>query len=172
MFSFLVNKYLLPIRKQVYELISKNSSVLDLGCGMGNQLVLLSGKIKDGLGIDTNKRKIEIANKQGKLNLEFLICDAKDFLKQNKQKFDYVICSMFLHSLNRETREKIINSIPAKNLIVVDYVKSPSATRNYLMHFEELFSGHYENFREYLKEDNDFGESMKTFDSGINIWIL
>lgn len=169
--NFLVNKYLLPIRKQIYGLIPENSSVLDFGCGAGGQLTLLSDKIKYGLGIDINKRKIEIAKKQSKQNLEFLTYDAEEFLKQNKQEFDYAICSMFLHSLDKQKREDIINSIPAKNLIVIDYVKSPSATRNYLMHFEELFSGHYENFREYLEEDKTkFGEEMKTFDSGINIW--
>ena len=170
MFSFLVDKYLFPIRKQIYELIPENSSVLDIGCGTVTQLFLLSDKIKYGLGIDISKRKITEAKKQQKQNLEFRVFDANKINSLNLN-FDYAICSMFLHSLNKQNRDELLKSIPVKNLIILDYVKFPSRIRNYLMHFEELFSGHYLNFRDYLKEENNFGEGIKTFDSGIKIWF-
>ena len=169
MFSFLVDKYLFPIRKQIYELIPENSSVLDLGCGTGTQLIILSDKIKYGLGIDLSERKIEFANRQKVRNLVFCVFDA-DKISSLNQNFDYAICSMFLHTLDKQSRKEIVNSIPAKNLIIADCVKSPSRIRNYLMHFEELFSGHYLNFRDYLEEDkSDFGKQIETFDSGIKI---
>jgi len=168
--SYPVDRYLLPLRRQIYDQIPENSSVLDIGCGYGNQLILLSDKVKYGLGIDKSKRKINFARERKKDKLEFRVFDAININKLTKN-FDYTILSLILHTLNPEERKNLLQNIPAKNLIIADYKKSPSRIRNFLMHFEELFSGHYKNFRKYLKEENNFGEEINTFDSGIKILV-
>ena len=53
--SITVDKYLLPIRKKIFRLIPKDCSVMDVGCGTGSLLFLLSKKINYGLGIDISK---------------------------------------------------------------------------------------------------------------------
>jgi len=78
------------IRQKVYDLISKNSNVIDIGCGKGKLLYELSNKINYGLGIDINKRKINFANKIKKSNLEFKVQNSKKI----KGKFDYSIAML------------------------------------------------------------------------------
>ena len=167
--TLLVDKHLRPIRQQIYNLISENSSIIDIGCGHGTQLIMLSPKIKYGLGIDKLTTKINYANSKKLSNLEFQVLDINN-LNQLNQTFNYAILSMVFHSLNKKTQNYLMKNIPADNIIIIDYIKSPSKIRNFLAHFEELFSRHYKNFRNYMKEKNKFGEEIKTFDSGIKIW--
>ncbi|MCK5624896.1 methyltransferase domain-containing protein [Candidatus Pacearchaeota archaeon] len=52
------------IISQVYNLISENSKVIDIGCGNGGLLFELSSKINSGLGIDINNQKIKSNKKE------------------------------------------------------------------------------------------------------------
>jgi len=161
--SSLPDKYLHPIRQQICDLIPENSSVIDIGCGHGAQLFLLSPKIKYGLGID----KKDFTKLPTPKNLEFQVLD----INQINQTFDYAILSMVLHTLNSKERKDILQNIPAKNLIIADYQKSPSTIRNFLAHFEELFSDHYKNFKNYFNQTNfSTLKQISTKDSAIKIW--
>lgn len=127
---------------------------------------MLSSKIKYGLGID----KKEFTKSQIPKNLEFKVLNINN-LNQLNQTFDYAILSMILHTLNQEERNYLLQNIPAQNIIIADYQKSPSATRNFLAHSEELFSGHYKNFKHYIKQ-NPFQnlKQIPTKDSAIKIY--
>ena len=50
-----VDKYLKSIRFQIIELIKPDSNVVEFGCGNGDLLFKLSGKIKSGVGFDKSK---------------------------------------------------------------------------------------------------------------------
>lgn len=152
----LVNKFLYPVRKQVCELLPYNSHIVDIGCGCGDLLFESSGKIKHGLGIDTNRSFIDYANYRVKSesvsNLIFKKFDALDFNCINYQKFDVSICMLCLHEMG------LVNSIAlldilykcSEKIILVDYIKPTSKRYRIIMEIDELLSIHYHNYRCYL----------------------
>lgn len=167
------------IRKQIYELIPKNSRVIDIGCGKGYLLRELSNKIKYGLGIDINQRKINFATKKKLDNLEFRVINTNKLdLKEN---FDVAIAMFMIHSLDYSSQIKTLKNMSkiSKEIILVDFVWSDSFIKKALMYIDEFLVGHYNNFKIYkelgmekLIEDSGL-KSKKT--NGINnmykIWI-
>jgi len=84
------------VGKEIYWLkknIKKNSTVLDVGCGWGDDLKTIAKIIKSGIGIDNDPKAI----KEAKNNLSHFK-SIKLFLKDAKKldfkdnTFDYVIC--------------------------------------------------------------------------------
>ena len=146
------DKHLFSIRKQIYDLTKENSCVVDLGCGDGELLRILSPKISYGLGIDKDEKKIkfaeELTKKAGIKNLEFKVSDAE---KELGKKFDYSILMFFLHSVENSSRPKILENAKrnSKEIIIHDY--DLSAKYNLLINIDEILAGHYKNFRNYLK---------------------
>lgn len=53
-------KFLKHIRKEVYNLIPENSSVIDIGCGKGKLLRELSDKINYGWELISIKEKLRV----------------------------------------------------------------------------------------------------------------
>jgi len=76
-----VDKYLLPIRLQMINLIEPNIKIIEFGCGTGDFLLKLSSKIKYGVGIDQSKNLITFAKRKAK--------------EQNIKNIDY----FFMYSL-------------------------------------------------------------------------
>ncbi len=185
--SITVDKYLLPIRKEIFRLIPKNSSVIDVGCGTGSLLFLLSKKINYGLGIDISKSNIKFTQKKilktNLSNLKFELADARFLGKIITKKYDIAILSMTLHSLDSGSQIEILEKLSkiTNELIIIEYIIDCPLLRKFLMHLEEIFSGHYKNFRDYIKKGNlnllmvgtGFKErrSLNTFDRGIKIFI-
>ncbi len=77
-----------------------NSTVLDVGCGEGRQLAMLSSLLKKGVGIDASLKMISAAKKRhaGCRNLDFRQMDARA-LEFKDNCFDYSFC-MFNTLLN------------------------------------------------------------------------
>ncbi|MEV9616151.1 class I SAM-dependent methyltransferase [Aliarcobacter butzleri] len=77
--------------------ITKSFSYLELACGTGINLIVCAINNPNGhfIGIDFNKKHIDIANKSvkeiGLKNIEFICCDFATFFKENEQKFDFIV---------------------------------------------------------------------------------
>ena len=96
------------IIKDIYTLIPKNSKIVEIGCGKGKLLKELSKKIKYGLGIDINKRKINFANKNSKSNLEFKVINVKNL--DLSKKFDYALSMFVIHTMDYSTQIKTLKN--------------------------------------------------------------
>jgi len=172
------------IRKQVCKLIPPDSKIIDIGCGNGSLLQKLSSKIKYGLGVDVNKKKIKFANKRvkkrGLNNLEFKVINSgKLNLKEN---FEIAIAIFAIHEMSYRTQIKTLKNMSkiAKKIILVDYVWPKSIKEKILIYMDEHLAGHYKKFLSYRKKGmlkliNESGLKLDKELKGINdiykIWI-
>lgn len=116
------------------ENIDETSTVLDLGCNLGDISFMVAQKAKEVVGIDHNKKAIEIAQKRYDLaNLKFLNVEAHEFLQKNSTHFDVLILSHILEHLD-DPKELLLNF---KNFFRYVYVEVPDFDRYYLNHYRK-----------------------------------
>jgi len=70
----------------------KGLQVLDFGCGTGNFATEVSAKVKGVIGIDPSLEMIEIANREGISNAEFILGDINNI--PESKTFDIIIAAM------------------------------------------------------------------------------
>ena len=81
--------------------IRETSVVLDLGCAQGEITNFIAEKAKKVVGIDYDKKLIEIAQKKWQRpNLAFYNREALEFLNNSPDKFDTLILSHILEHLD------------------------------------------------------------------------
>lgn len=99
--------------------ISKDDTVLDIGCGNGSLAFDLSQKAHKVIGIDIDPNTIKKAKARYRsANLEFILGDATQYTFNNK--FDVIVLSNVLeHIKNRVQFLKKIKTIAPKKLIRV-----------------------------------------------------
>ncbi len=88
-----IKQYLSEENRFLLKYILPHTSLVDVGCGYGRHLELLSGRITKGLGIDTCEDMIELGQEALERwnNLELKVADAtKSGLI--KDSYDYAIC--------------------------------------------------------------------------------
>ena len=74
------------------DLLTKQISVLDYGCGSGQFLQLVGDKIGDGIGIDLDVRLVEkAASSNGFANVRYLHADASANLPFENERFDVIV---------------------------------------------------------------------------------
>ncbi len=107
------------------EYIPPGSSVLDIGCGMGLWLLLLSrfGRLSKGIGVEIDSKKVKIANsiKTPEDNLEFLQFGKED--KWPEGLYDCVTMIDVLHHIlpnQQKTFLAKIKEIDTKKIIFKD----------------------------------------------------
>lgn len=88
------NERLILLYKRLFELgLKSDSTVLELGCGVGNFTKLLAKRVKRGIieAVDLSEKSIEAAKKQlaEKTNILFTAADAVMYIPQNKN-FNFV----------------------------------------------------------------------------------
>jgi ubiquinone/menaquinone biosynthesis C-methylase UbiE len=158
---------LYPALKQVRKAVMnkllkyKNEPILDLCCGTGDQLKLLS---KNGFRnlhcLDLSDSMLNIARK-GNYPINIYIKDAtKTGLKT--ESFNVIIISFAIHEKDRITQEAMLNEahrIMKKNglLLIVDFIldeRTMFASRLGITLIERLAGKeHYRNFRNYIKNN-------------------
>jgi len=152
-----------PIRIAVMKLllVYKEKSILELCCGTGNQLKLLSRNgFKDLHCLDISNPMLEIARK----NDSRIKIYNEDATKTNfeNESFDIVIISFALHEKDRSTQKSFINK--AHRLIkrdgfilVVDYDfdnKTPKLVKMGISIIERIAGKeHYNNFKGYIRNN-------------------
>lgn len=148
------------IRKRISKIIPEGSTVLDIGCGTGDQLFYLSKQIKSGLGVELSARMITTCEKQANsrdiTNCEFLLADASDLSDLPEQSFDYALTSLVLHEMPEDLRLPILREMArlGKQLVLVDWIyPQPPLGRKITTHFFERVAGkaHYAGFRSFIQ---------------------
>jgi len=139
----------------------KEKSILDLCCGTGNQLKLLSRNgFKDLHCLDISNTMLEIARK----NDSRIKIYNEDATKTNfeNESFDIVIISFALHEKDRSTQESFINEahrLIKKDgfILVVDYNfdnKTPKLAKIGISIIERIAGKeHYNNFKRYIQNN-------------------
>ncbi|MGA2915492.1 MAG: class I SAM-dependent methyltransferase [Sedimentisphaerales bacterium] len=107
------------------EHIHSGSSVLDIGCGTGLWLLLLSrfGRLSKGVGIEIDARKVQIANsiKKPQDKIEFMQISREDDWPQGS--YDCVTMIDVLHHILPEQQETFlakIKDIDTKRIVFKD----------------------------------------------------
>ena len=152
-----------PIRIAVMKLLLKykEKSILDLCCGTGNQLKLLSRNgFKDLHCLDISNPMLEIARKND-YRIKIYNEDATKTNFEN-ESFDIVIISFALHEKDRSTQESFINEahrLIKKDgfILVVDYNfdnKTPKLVKIGISIIERIAGKeHYNNFKGYIRNN-------------------
>ena len=152
-----------PIRQAVLnELLQyKDKTILDLCCGTGNQLKLLSKNgFKNLHCLDISRAMLKVAKKGGNP----IAVHNEDATKTSFEdaSFDVVIISFAIHEKDRDTQEKLIEE--ARRLIkedghilIVDFVFDDETTKlgRIGINFIERMAGgeHYSNFKGYIQNN-------------------
>jgi len=136
--------------------------VLDVCCGTGSQSLHYAMKNINAIGIDTDPRMIQLAEKRarkkGLRNVSFQAASALD-LPFAENLFDYASICLALHEKNRLERDTIISEMKRVvkadgMLIFIDYhvpvSRSPIA---YFTRFMEFAAGkeHYRRYKDYVE---------------------
>ena len=109
------NNFLLKQKK-----LTKQSKILDIGCGRGKIMGSLSSKLKltnKPIGIDTENHK------DFDKRIIFKKTNAIKYLKNNKKKFDLILIKQTIHFFNLRDIKKILrfshNSLEAGGVILI-----------------------------------------------------
>ena len=139
----------------------KEKVILDLCCGTGNQLNLLSKHgFRNLYCLDISDSMLEIA-KRSDSSIKIYNEDATK-TSFNNASFDVVIISFAIHEKDRNTQQALINEayrIIKKDgfMLVVDYVfdnKTTKFGRIVISMIERIAGGeHYINFKSYIQND-------------------
>ena len=152
-----------PIRLEVMKELSqhKDSAILDLCCGTGNQLKLLSKNGFENLhGLDLSKAMLEVARK-GDHSIKIYNKDATE-TNFDDATFDIVMLSFAIHEKDRETQEKMLDEahrILKKDgkILIVDFSLDEKTTKlgKFGIDFIERMAGeeHYRNFKKYIADN-------------------
>lgn len=168
----------------------KNSRILDLCCGTGDQLLTLErAGYKNLHGLDLDPGMIAFAG-QKSINIKFVEGDASRTPFPDAS-FDVIIISLALHDKDQELREAILKEsvrLLDKNssILVADFAfdKKTKFTGRLLITAVEGFAGgdHFYNFKDYTRRGgmlkilpNDMykiQEVGRVLKGGIAVWEL
>lgn len=158
-----VDRYLHSIRLQIIELIEPGVNVVEFGCGNGDLLFKLSGRINRGMGIDISQKLIDYAKqRQEKDKIENLEFKSIDLLNGSFSDFEskYGIASLLLHCLPWNKSVSLLDKIilASNTTIICGFSKPENWRQKVLLWMDQRFSGHFSHFRNYA--NNGFTEGM------------
>lgn len=157
-YDFLLGPFMRSIRRDVLETVLElqPAYVLDVACGTGDQLRLLTENGIDAVGVDTSEAMLKICRKAN-LTSDCLLQDASS-MAFHGHCFDLVMISFALHETGWETAQKILQEIhrvlkPSGHLLVVDYTdfqETPFYVQQSIRMIEFMAGRrHFGNFRRY-----------------------
>lgn len=145
--------------RQISDLIEKNSTVIDVGCGTGRFSFFIAEKCKTVLGIDLSERNINradhnLAGYQGN-KITFRHTSLNQIASEKNERFNYAVMTYVLHEIDEHKRVRHLKEMSeiADKIIIGDYI-SPNNTGfwNILNEAVEFAAGkeHYRNYKSFL----------------------
>ena len=118
---FQSNPYMfLKILETIKELVSGNG--LDLYCGIGSIALFISENCKSVIGVESMEESVKLANENAKLNnvknANFVNAEVKDFLRDFKDKVDFIIADPPRSGMGKKVCERIIRLKPKKLILM------------------------------------------------------
>lgn len=149
--------------------LTKEKTVIDIGCHNGKNTFLTSKYCKNIIGVDHNKEFISKAKDKykHKSSINFVADDVFKFLKKNKNRFDIAICSHILEHLDNP--KVFLKKL--KKFVKFIYVEIPDFENNYL----NLVKKKYNIYLNYSDDDHIFEfdrQSIKKIFNHNNLKIL
>ncbi|MES9930332.1 MAG: class I SAM-dependent methyltransferase [Candidatus Thiodiazotropha sp. 6PDIVS] len=148
------DRVLSPLRKELIELIEKESTLLEVGCGTGDLLFQSAHKISLGYGVDIDQGMIEFAESRRKeSSLYHLSFECIDALNMIPRQFDISTSTLCLHELPQQKACGLLKLMVenSKMVLIADYTEAKSTLGKMSIEFDELISGHYRNYKNYRK---------------------
>ncbi|MFC1876834.1 class I SAM-dependent methyltransferase [Thermodesulfobacteriota bacterium] len=160
-YDFLLGPFMQSIRRDVLETVLRlqPENVLDVACGTGDQLRLLTENSINAVGVDMSEAMLKICRKANPAS-DCLLQDATKMAFQN-ERFALAMISFALHETGWKTAAGILDEThrvlkPSGHLLVVDYSdfkKTPFYVRQTIRMIEFLAGKrHFRNFRTYHLE--------------------
>jgi demethylmenaquinone methyltransferase/2-methoxy-6-polyprenyl-1,4-benzoquinol methylase len=160
-YDFLLGPFMRSIRRDVLRTVLElqPENVLDVACGTGEQLRLLTENRIDAVGVDMSEAMLKICRKTNPA-ADCLLQDATEMAFQN-ERFALAMISFALHETGWETAADILEEIhrvlkPCGHLLVVDYSDfqvTPFYVKQVIRMIEFLAGRrHFRNFRTYHLE--------------------
>ncbi len=160
-YDFLLGPFMRSIRRDVLKIVLRlqPKNALDVACGTGEQLRLLSENGIDAVGVDMSEAMLRMCRKANPAS-DCLLQDATDMAFHN-HCFDLVMISFALHETEWKSAGKILKDIhrvlkPSGHLLVVDYTdfrETPFYVRQTIRTIEFMAGQrHFKNFCRYHHE--------------------
>lgn len=146
---------------QIKDLVTHQSTIIDIGCGTGRLEFFLAGKCKSLLGIDLSKKNIDRAKqtllKNPDERISFQHSNPEEVIKSGISKFDYAVLTYVIHEVNEDERIDLLREISllADKIIIGDYiVPRPKGFAGFISETIEFIAGagHYRNYKSYVSD--------------------
>lgn len=135
----------------------KNSKILDVATGTGQQAFAFAEKGYDVTGIDLSEAMLSVARKKNKFrNVKFEVADATN-LPFEDDSFDISSVSFALHDMPLRIREKVLKEMvrvtkPKGIIVIVDYNLPRNKIAKFLIyHFIAFYEAKY--YKNFIKSD-------------------
>jgi len=144
---------------QIKNLVTPESTIIDVGCGTGRLEFTLTDKCRSLLGIDLSKRNIDMANrsllKHPDTKISFQHSNIGEIIKSNNKKFEFAVLTYVIHEVNEDERINLLKeiSLSADKIIIGDYlVPRPGGYGGFISESIEFIAGreHYKNYKSYM----------------------
>ena len=150
------DKYLIPVRDQMIQMLNPKDRVIDLGCGTGDFLIKAHSKIEFGLGVDGSKLLIKYAQDQARnLNIKNLRFEHRmiDHHFKPNEHFTVATACLFFHVIPRNNALQVLQSMTsyADRIIICAFAPPGNKKQRLLMWLDQRFASHYRNYRAYCE---------------------
>ena len=145
--------------EEIIDLIEKDSTIIDVGCGTGRFSFSVSGNCRSVLGIDLSKRNIERAVRNHSENpdrkISFRHSSVDEIIADGEEHFDYAVITYVIHEVDESERVNLLRkiSLVADKIIIGDYLApKPDGFWGFINELVEFAAGskHYRNYKSYL----------------------
>jgi ubiquinone/menaquinone biosynthesis C-methylase UbiE len=152
---------LVRLRNQVVDFVNaeKDSTILDVATGTGQQAFAFAKRGHDVIGIDLTESMLEIARRHNKgSRVKFELADATH-LRFEANSFDISCISFALHDMPPNIREKVLQEMarvtkPNGIIIVVDYdLPHTKLGKALIYRLITLYEGEY--YKQFIVSDLD-----------------
>ncbi|MCG7922409.1 MAG: class I SAM-dependent methyltransferase [Candidatus Thiodiazotropha lotti] len=179
------DRVLAPLRKELLELIDHGSSIIEIGCGTGDLIFQSASKIRSGYGVDLDRDMINYAEgKRREKELDHITFECIIALNLSNLKYDIATSTLCLHELCEKDACKLLRMMVdvSKKVLIADYTKANSFSGKLGIGIDELFSGHYGNYKRYRRNGeipsyvSKIGAKIISVQAstvdGITIWVI